>query len=203
MTTERQKLFVRVMTSLFQVQQSVADLFFKNRLGEEIEQMIDKHIRHQSQQTREAQHEYILSLKDTEKVLQEIAYLGKGDATQLALSREQILHYSYSFIQEIRTIKQTPIEADIVVKPAEPASRPLVSSVPVIRKSIRGKGKLTETQEKILEFVRREPDCRTKDVVNQFSALSQRTIKRGLKGLSEEGRIVKKVDGAAVYYSVV
>jgi DNA-binding transcriptional ArsR family regulator len=202
MTIKRQKLFLRMMTSLFQAQQSVADLFFKNRLDEDISQALEKHIQYLARPSKETQHEYIRSLKDLDKILQEITYLEKGDAIQLALSHEQALRYLHDFLREIRTIKQTPTGTEAVTKSIAPASRPLTSSAPVIQKSRRNKNKLSETQEKILEFVRREPDCRTKDVVSQFSALSQRTVKRGLKELSEEGKIVKRADGVAVYYSV-
>jgi|SRR3989344_3004069 len=213
MTTERQKLFVRMMTPLFHAQQSVADLFFKNRLNKEIEHAIDKHIQHQASPSKESRDEYIRALKDLYKVLQEIIYLEKGDAIQLAFSQEQVLRCLYDFLQDARTIKQTPTKTEAVVSTrggpasgwnAEPAPRPVISaSESVVQKSFRNKGKLTETQNNILEFVRREPDCRTKDVIGQFSALSQRTIKRGLKELNEGGWIIKRSDGVAVYYSAV
>ena len=204
MTTELQKLFVRIMTPLFQAQQSVADLFFKNRLGEEIEHAIDKHIQYQAHPSLESQREYIRALKDLNKVLQEIIYLEKGDAIQLTFSQEQVLRYLHGFLQEIRVGKQTSTKTEVVMKTTEPTPRPLIpTSTPVIQKSSRGKVRLSKTQENILEFVRQEPDCRTKDVISQFSALSQRTIKRGLKELGEEGRIVKRSDGVAVYYSAV
>lgn len=203
MTIEQQKLFVRMMTPLFQVQQSVVDLFFKNRLNEEIEHAIDKHIQYQASSSEESRRKYIRTLKDLDKVLQEIIYLEKGDAIPLAVAQEQILHYLYNFLQEIRVSKQPSIKTEVVLKSAEPTPRPVIPSVPVIRKTIRNRGKLSETQENILEFVRREPDCRTKDVIGQFSALSQRTIKRGLKELNEEGWIIKRLEGVAVYYSAV
>lgn len=210
MTTDQQKLFVRMTTPLFQAQQSVADLFFKNRLSEDIERALSGHIRYWTYLSDESRREYIQALKDLDKVLQEIIYLEKGDAIQLATAREQVLWYLYNFLQEIRTNKQTSAETEAVVKSVEPIPRPvyrqagpLIPNAPVIRKPSRdNKDKLTETQENILEFVRREPDCRTKDVISQFSALSQRTIKRGLKELNEDGRIVKRTDGVAVYYSV-
>ena len=196
MTTERQKLFVRTMTPLFQAQQSVADLFFKNRLNKEIEHAIDKHIQHQASPSKESRDEYIRALKDLYKVLQEIIYLEKGDAIQLAFSQEQVLRCLYDFLQDARVGKQTPVKtevAEVVIK----------TVAPVIKKTIQNRSKLSETQNNILEFVRREPDCRTKDVIGQFSALSQRTIKRGLKELNEGGWIIKRSDGVAVYYSAV
>ncbi len=203
MTREYQKLFVQIMTPLFQAQQSVVDLFFKNRLNENIERTIDRHIQYWAHPSQESQREYIRVLKDLDGILQEITYLEKGDAIQLAISQEQVLRYFHNFLQGTRTEKQIPVETE-VVRPVEPTPRPVVSNVvSVIQKSGRGKGKLSETQQNILEFVRQEPDCRTKDVINQFSALSQRTIKRNLRELNKEGRIVKRSDGAAVYYSAV
>ena len=203
MTTELQKLFMKVMTPLFQAQQSVTDLFFKNRLSEDIEHAINKHIQYWAQPSGESQREYVRTLKDLDKVIQEIIYLEKGNAIQLAVAHEQVLLYLYNFLQEIRVSKQPSIKTEVVVESSEPTPRPVIPSAPVIKKTIRNKSKLSETQENILEFVRREPDCRTKDVVNQFNALSQRTIKRGLKELNEEGWIIKRSDGAAVYYSAV
>ena len=106
--------------------------------------------------------------------------------------------------------KQVSTETKVVVKSIEPIPHSvhqptdlLNNDTSSVRKTIRHKGRLTETQKNILEFVRREPDCRTKDVIDQFSALSQRTVKRGLKELNEEGKIIKRSDGGAVYYSAV
>lgn len=198
MTTNQQKLFVQMMTPLFQAQQSVVDLFFKKRLNEEIEQVIDKHIYYWAHSSEESQLEYIRVLKDLDKVLQEIIYLEKGDTISLAVAREQVLQYLCNLLKEIRMSKQISVETEVV--PNKPV---VVVQKPVRIKSLSVRaGKLTKTQESILEFVRREPDCRTKDVINQFNVLSQRTIKRVLKELNEDGRIVKRLDGIAVYYSV-
>ncbi len=205
MTTEQQKLFVRVMTSLFQVQQSVADLFFKNRLNEETQNILEKHIQFQTRPLEEIRPEYIRSLKNLVKVLQEIAYLEKGEAVQLALSQEQVLRYLHNIIKGMRNIKQIPAKTEATIKPIGLALQPLVvqPAVQIVQRRHRSRKELSETQEKILEFVRQIPDRRTKDVVNQFSALSPRTVKRGLKELSEDGRIVKRIESGAVYYSVV
>lgn len=210
MTTDRQKLFVRMMTPLFQAQQSVADLFFKNRLDKDIECAVEKHIQYQVSLSEESRREYIRVLKDLDKILEEIIYLKKGDTIQFAVAQEEVLQYLYGFLKEIRVTKQVSTETKVVVKSIEPIPHSvhqptdlLNNDTSSVRKTIRHKGRLTETQKNILEFVRREPDCRTKDVIDQFSDLSQRTIKRGLKELNEEGKIIKRSDGGAVYYSAV
>lgn len=203
MTTERQKLFLITITSLFQAQQSVNDFFFKNRLSEDIEQIIDKHVQYFSRISKESQQEYVRSVKDLIKVLEEISYLEKGDVVQIASTHEQTLRYLQSLLMEIKLGKQN--ESQIVSKAVDKVPKQVVVAIPskeVLKSRRGGKGGLSETQNKILEFVRSEPDCRTKDVITQFNALSQRTIKRSLKELNEGGRIVKRFDGAAVYYSV-
>jgi len=208
MTIERQKLFLRMITPLFQAQQSVADLFFKNQLNEDIEYVLDKHIQYLANSSEESQREYIRVLKNLNRVVQEIIYLEKGDAVLFAVAHEQLLRYLADFLKGVRISRQTPIKTEVAPKIIEPTPRSAIPNEPAVQKPVRSKGpslragKLTKTQESILEFVRQEPDCRTKDVISQFSALSQRTIKRGLKELSEEGRIIKKSDGVAVYYSV-
>lgn len=204
MPTETQKLFLRMVTSLFQVQQSVADLFFKNRLDEEIEKTIERYIQYRTHPSDESRRGYMEILKELDKILQELVYLGKGDSVELAVSREQVLRCLSSFIQEVRVGKEAPIKNKGIIKLLEPITPPEVPSSRTVQKPIRDKkaSKLSENQEKILDFVRREPDCRTKDVVSQFSALSERTVKRGLKELSNEGKIIKRSEGVAVYYSV-
>ncbi len=206
MSTEHQKLFMKTMTSLFQAQQSVTDLFFKNRLSEEIGRAIENYIKLQIHVSKETQHEYIQDLKNLVETIQEVTYLGKGEAVQLAFSHEQILRYLHSFLLEIRTTEQTSNEIKLHVESTEKASPSLISKEsPIeIEKYVRARRKkeLSKTQEKILDFVRRLPDRRTKDVVDEFSAISQRTVKRVLKELSEEGKIYKKKDRGAVYYSV-
>lgn len=62
--------------------------------------------------------------------------------------------------------------------------------------------KLTDSQEKILKFVDRTKMVRTKDIIDEFSSLSERTVKRSLKELVGQGRLQKKSENKAVYYLI-
>jgi uncharacterized membrane protein len=202
MTTESQNPFLQMITPLFQAQQSVMDLFFKNRLSSEAQNVLEEHVQYYSApSSKESRQKYIRTLRDMGKILEEIIYLRKGDAVLLAVAQERVLSYLLNFLKEIKNIKEGSEQVEVVAKPPEPVPRSVVLGTPDIRRPSRNKNKLTETQQKILDYVRREPNCRTKDVINQFSALSERTIKRGLKELNEEGKIVKRFEGVAVYYS--
>jgi len=66
---------------------------------------------------------------------------------------------------------------------------------------IREKDKKIEgNRQKILDFVRRFPNTRTKEVIDEFNVLSVRTVKRSLKGLVDDGLLQKRIEANAVFY---
>lgn len=67
----------------------------------------------------------------------------------------------------------------------------------VISKSLRE----NSNKEKIFNFIKRSSAARTKDIIEEFSILSQRTVKRNLKELIQDGLLAKQVKSNAVYYS--
>jgi hypothetical protein len=65
--------------------------------------------------------------------------------------------------------------------------------------------KLTEKSNKgkILGYVKKNPKARAKDVVDEFSILSERTVKRNLMELVRDGLLGKKSKKRSVFYSVI
>jgi len=61
---------------------------------------------------------------------------------------------------------------------------------------------LSPTKERILEFIKQTPSVRTKQVIEEFNLISERTVKRSLKELTDQGFIQRKEDSKAVYYSI-
>lgn len=59
---------------------------------------------------------------------------------------------------------------------------------------------LAGNKEKILNYVKRSPNSRTKDIIYEFSVLSERTVKRNLKELVSDGLLKKISKDKAVYY---
>ena len=64
----------------------------------------------------------------------------------------------------------------------------------------RKNDKLASSKKKILDFIKSFPNTRTKDIVYEFNALSDRTVKRNLTGLLRAGLVKKRIDNKAVYY---
>lgn len=195
MTPERHKLFMQTILALFQAQHGVNDIFFNRRLSEEVSDLLEAHIRYcqpfdDLQAHAQARRTYIQSFKKAETLLEEISYLNKGRPIAVAIARERILFCLEQVLQEGRTRR--------VFRATPPAMIQTVSSAAANRS---GEMKMNSTREKILDFVRSGPERRPRDVIDQFSALSERTVKRNLKELSEEGLIVKKIENRATYYS--
>lgn len=193
MTTERQEQFVQMTTSLFRAQETVVDLFFNYRITKEIKNILESHVRFCLAAISAS--DYIRVLKTAESLLEEISYLQKGQAVLFAIAQEQLLTYIRNVLQDSKNkkVKEAEIESDALETKIEPP-----------QKSIRSRpAELNETQKKILEFVRRVPECRSKEIIQEFSALSGRTIKRSLSELSKDGLIVKKFENKSVYYSAV
>ena len=79
---------------------------------------------------------------------------------------------------------------------AEPAESSIIDTIALRSKSISSK-------DKILNFIRKTKKIRTRDLVEQFSVFSKRTVKRTLKELIDDGVIKKEEDERAVYYSIL
>ena len=61
--------------------------------------------------------------------------------------------------------------------------------------------KESSSKERILNFIKKSPNSRTKEIIYEFSILSNRTVKRNLKELLDEGFIKKISKDNAVYYN--
>lgn len=84
-----------------------------------------------------------------------------------------------------------------------PGLEKLKSVKSMIVDSVASRSKSISSKDKILDFIRKTKKIRTKDLVEQFSAFSQRTVKRNLKELIGEGVIKREEDERAVYYSIL
>lgn len=78
----------------------------------------------------------------------------------------------------------------------EKERKTVFSDVPKIKKEIN----LSVNKQKILNYIKRSPDSRTKDIIYEFSVLSDRTVKRNLKELVNGGLVKKIIKDKAVYY---
>lgn len=149
-------------------------------------------------------------ISGTSEYLEYIGHsLGSQIGTPLLLAQKNLLDLKLLIIREGKTSpkKETRQAADFQnangfqaesrrVGPASPKGLP--------RNSVRRDSPRKDSnKEKIYDYIRRFPDARTKEIIEEFNILSGRTVKRNLKELIQEGLISKRSDAGAVYYHPV
>ena len=76
--------------------------------------------------------------------------------------------------------------------------------VPFIPKNIKHRNlRESSNKERIFNFIKHAPNSRTKEIIEEFGVLSERTVKRNLKELITEGLVRKWAKDNGVYYSTL
>ncbi len=190
--------FVRIVTALSALQQSIADKFFNGRLAEKIQEFISGYLEYRIKAGKEddvaqykAGKEYIINITRLGEFLEELEYLKIGKPTPLLVSRDRLLRHKLALLKKVAE-RKVPVPVRQEAVPARPA----------VTRSAKTKSKrVNPTAEKILSFVKGAPGVRTKEIVSEFSALSDRTVKRMLKELTRQGFLKKESEHKAVHYS--
>ena len=110
----------------------------------------------------------------------------------LLYARKNLLDFKLNLIKfQHQQIQSIP-------KPKE--NKPAIS----VPKNVQPKNlKENSNKDRIFNFIKHSPNSRTKEIIGEFSILSERTVKRNLKELITEGLIRKLTKDSAVYYSIV
>ncbi len=111
--------------------------------------------------------------------------------TPLLYARKNLLNFKLDLV---RKFYHKPIQT--VFKQNENKPTPVT-----FRKTLQKNHKGNSNKERIFNFIKHSPNSRTKEIVEEFSALSERTVKRNLKELIQEGLVSKEAKNNAVYYS--
>ena len=131
----------------------------------------------------------------TDDLLELLDYLEHSKSTlitPLLYTRKNLLSFKLDLIKSSgQLIQLTPKLKEN--KP--PASVPKNSHFKNLKES--------SNKDRIFNFIKRSPNSRTKEIIEEFNILSERTVKRNLKELAAEGLIRKWAKDNAVYYSIV
>ena len=90
-------------------------------------------------------------------------------------------------------------------QPIQPASKPKENkpAAPIVKNIQPRNLKESSNKERIFNFIKHSPNSRTKEIIEEFNILSERTVKRNLKELTTEGLVRKFAKDNGVYYSVI
>ena len=188
------------------------DDFFIKKLRVKMEIFISGYIRFGSREEDTSVAQYYLIEKlisDTDDVLELfelISHLGITKKTvPLLLASRSLLDLKLELLKIknslIVNLKKKENSAPVIIHKLANKDQASVVNVVTSQKNIKQKLELNPSKEKILNFIKKSPNARPKDIIHEFNALSDRTVKRNLGELLRVGLINKKIENKAVYYS--
>ncbi len=139
----------------------------------------------------------VTSIDGTLETIEDLVHLGLLKTSPLSLrTGKHLLLMKLNALSEMGKLREIsrPVTQ---VKPVENRQEILENTKVV---AVKKDSKLNPSKQKILDFIKSYPNTRTKDIIQEFSALSDRTVKRNLTELIHTGVIQKRVDNKAVYY---
>ncbi len=197
-------LFIRILNDFARLRLSLNDPFYGNLLDSKAVSLAEGYLLWKSLKEEELKHKNIShpfnqSLGGALEFVTQLKHLGNIEETPLLNLQQALLEMKLEAIILIKNVKK------VSQKPTESLPEAEESPIPVkIRpaKSLKPTPSLNRNQESILSFIKETHSVRTKQVIDQFSTLSGRTVKRNLKELLTEGLIVKQADNhGGMYYS--
>ncbi len=200
---ESAQRLVRLLISGARLLLSVRDRFFSQRIRESLSFVVLAAIRaHSGEESRrenvaqyyDARRELLSALGHLAQTLEELDYLEL--APVLFLRRMLFQTLRLKFLTLRKRVPRPRQEQKPAVQKQKQKQAELVARTSIIRKTPR----LTENQERILGFIRQSEVARAKDIVDEFNALSERTVKRNLKELMSSGLVQKRLENRAVFY---
>lgn len=185
MTEERTKSFINTVIFTARIFSGLKDKFLARKLYDKLYDFIFVY----SLSSKDSVAQYYSKLKvATDSLLDLLDYLEYGKtvaATPLLYARRSL------FAFKLQLIRIQPEQSTV-----EKETKPVSPTSPKVRKEIN----LSNNKEKILDYIKRSPNSRTKAIVYEFSVLSERTVKRNLQELVSDGLVKKTSKDNAVYY---
>lgn len=193
--------FIQLLAALASAHQSVGDQFFTARLNRKTEELISGYFSIQkSEQSGDGadvaqyrkQFEHLKAVDSLIDLIEELRHLKMGRPLPLSIALDRLLRYRLNVGKNIKGSKpQTPAKKE-KSEQSEPDEFMYLPSKPAV----------SQTAEKIVNYVRHASRARTKEIIDEFSALSERTVKRSLKELTQKGILKKIMKDRAMYYLV-
>jgi len=180
-----QKFSTLVLSFAFTVS-DVSDKFFVKKLAKSAEDLISCFFKSciGEEFNREEAIELAKRLNALDDLFENLSHLKLMSPLSFLKIRKNILSFRLELMKQISGTK----------KKKEPVSVQDKASL-ILRLEAN------PNKKKILKFISKSPEVRTKDILSEFSALSRRTVKRNLQELLRDGFLKKLSKDKAMYYS--
>ena len=200
MEEECLKNFINSVIFLVKLFSGLKDKFLAQKLYDKISGFIAGYIKlanSKGEENKSVSHNIRLRslLNSLDNLLELLDYLEHSKSvstTPLLYARKNLLNFKLDLIK-------------LHHQPVRPAPKLKENKPPVfVPKNISPRNlKESSNKERIFNFIKHSPNSRTKEIIEEFNILSQRTVKRNLKELTTEGMVRKFAKDNGVYYSAV
>ncbi len=210
-TEETTNRFTNTLVLVAGIFQYLEDDFFVKKLRAKMEIFTSGYIRLSREEDTNVAQYYLVEklISDTDGILELfelISYLEKTKkTTPLLLAGRSLLALKLELVRAknnlVAGMKKKEVSIKTEISKSNNSDQSPVKNVTIPQKNVRQIQELNPNKEKILNFIKKSPHTRTKDIIHEFNALSDRTVKRNLGELLKVGLINRKIENKAVYYS--
>ena len=177
----------------------IEDKFLARKLYGKISDAVSAFLEFQKADIKQASHnvtyqKLLNSVNSLLDYLEYLAYILKNEVTPLLVAQRNLLKLKLHLLKQAKT--EHP--KSVIDTKNEQISKPNLK-----QRISRPDLKQGSNKEKILNFIKKFPDIRTKEIIDEFNIMSGRTVKRNLKELIDEGFLEKKSENGAVYYLAI
>lgn len=208
--------FTNSIVLLSKLLTKIEDKFLRRKLYEKIFDMVSVFVINKNNSSPASHNQNLLnSINNLLDYLEYLAHISEDNVVPLLFTQRSLLKFKLHILKRNKDLtaqsgKKASGTSDVASTSDVvnlPSKIPVMANVKISKPSARTKFtrlalKSNSNKERIFHFVRKMPNVRTKDVLSEFSALSGRTVKRSLKELTDNGFLMKRSDGVAVYYFV-
>ncbi len=189
------KIFHRTAVSLARLLFGMKDPYFMRKIFEKSEKLSRVYINFEKSTgdlTAIHRDNLVSVINEIADLCDYVEHLDLSPVSPLLVLRKNVL------VLKLQVLKSTSKEDMVVAsdKKKNEIKKPVITASPAI---VREK-KIDGNREKILNFIQRFPNTRTKEIIDEFETISVRTVKRSLKGLVADGLLQKRDEGNAVFY---
>lgn len=199
------KNFINAVVALARVLYLVEDKFFAQKLYKKLSNFMAEYVKFSAQTLNVAQSvpdkELLSAINSLLELSEYLEYYKTINRIPLLLAKRRLLFVKLDLLKLAN--KMSLLKQEVKENPHKLMSENLIKSSVANTNLENDDIRLSVNKEKIIRFIKKYPSVRTKDIIEEFSILSARTIKRNLSELTQDGFLRRSAKDKAVFYSTI
>lgn len=199
------KYFINTIVAIARLFYLSEDKFLAQKLYKKLSEFAFEYIKFSTRVSHVAQSasgkELLAAINSLIELLEYMEHYKMINTIPLLCARKRLFSIKLDLIKLANKTKASKpeLKEDLLKTAPENLNKILPTDI----QSNNDNAELSVNKEKIIHFIKKSPGARTKDIIEEFSVLSARTVKRNLSELTQNGFLRKSIKNKAVFYSVI